>query len=425
MSGADRDRDPVVASSLPTVSPVPIPAVSTLFSLQPAVAPFPALSVSHLIILDQLQHQLHLSGFDICQLFSIAAYNSIMPLQNHIIVNETKFGSTPIPIPIKLTEELNSQPQTTQSNTSTSSIVAPSPPSTTSNSTVAATFASASASVPTSTSTSTSTSFGVLIGNSRYFWSFFIRHMQQRISQSVTGTVEPNPLDLFCNESINRVCRSVLPSNWWIDIRFSPDVTPNRVVSMQKLASVSGLSHLDESSHLAIHPTFGSWHAFRAAIVISIPSEPLRSEGNTEIDLGIDKNEAIVNSSIWKSYQALRVAATKYENQSSILPNHSTLGSNCSTPASSSSLDSLSPCVRFGCFELQCLRFSQAIHADTSNTDSASWIRWLAIRDACNIGREHRYSQQQIEYHYNGNRPENAGWRDWLDEAKKQDALTT
>ena len=30
----------------------------------------------------------------------------------------------------------------------------------------------------------------------------------------------------------------------------------------------------------------------------------------------------------------------------------------------------------------------------------ASWRDWLAVRDACCVGREHRYSEDQIEYHY-------------------------
>jgi methylmalonic aciduria homocystinuria type C protein len=30
----------------------------------------------------------------------------------------------------------------------------------------------------------------------------------------------------------------------------------------------------------------------------------------------------------------------------------------------------------------------------------SDWRAWLAVRDACCIGREHRYSDDQIEYHY-------------------------
>ena len=31
---------------------------------------------------------------------------------------------------------------------------------------------------------------------------------------------------------------------------------------------------------------------------------------------------------------------------------------------------------------------------------SNDWRAWLAVRDACPIGREHRYSDEQIRYHY-------------------------
>ena len=31
---------------------------------------------------------------------------------------------------------------------------------------------------------------------------------------------------------------------------------------------------------------------------------------------------------------------------------------------------------------------------------TATWREWLAIRDACPVGRGARYGEQQIEYHY-------------------------
>ena len=34
----------------------------------------------------------------------------------------------------------------------------------------------------------------------------------------------------------------------------------------------------------------------------------------------------------------------------------------------------------------------------------AGWRSWLAIRDACPLGREHRYSEDQIAYHYTKDR---------------------
>jgi methylmalonic aciduria homocystinuria type C protein len=35
---------------------------------------------------------------------------------------------------------------------------------------------------------------------------------------------------------------------------------------------------------------------------------------------------------------------------------------------------------------------------------SGDWRAWLAVRDACNVGRAYRYSEQQITYHYTKNR---------------------
>lgn len=32
--------------------------------------------------------------------------------------------------------------------------------------------------------------------------------------------------------------------------------------------------------------------------------------------------------------------------------------------------------------------------------DTADWRAWLAVRDACPVGREHRYSEDQLAYHY-------------------------
>jgi methylmalonic aciduria homocystinuria type C protein len=29
-----------------------------------------------------------------------------------------------------------------------------------------------------------------------------------------------------------------------------------------------------------------------------------------------------------------------------------------------------------------------------------SWERWLAVRDACPVGRQHRYGDEQVRYHY-------------------------
>lgn len=42
--------------------------------------------------------------------------------------------------------------------------------------------------------------------------------------------------------------------------------------------------------------------------------------------------------------------------------------------------------------------FAAAVASGAS--PESDWRRWLAVRDACPVGREHRYSERQLEYHY-------------------------
>jgi methylmalonic aciduria homocystinuria type C protein len=42
--------------------------------------------------------------------------------------------------------------------------------------------------------------------------------------------------------------------------------------------------------------------------------------------------------------------------------------------------------------------------AMTARPDDASWQAWLAVRDACSIGRDYRYSDDQVHYHYTKDR---------------------
>jgi cyanocobalamin reductase (cyanide-eliminating) / alkylcobalamin dealkylase len=37
---------------------------------------------------------------------------------------------------------------------------------------------------------------------------------------------------------------------------------------------------------------------------------------------------------------------------------------------------------------------------DHARKAHSTWRDWVAVRDACCVGREHRYSEDQIEYHY-------------------------
>jgi hypothetical protein len=46
----------------------------------------------------------------------------------------------------------------------------------------------------------------------------------------------------------------------------------------------------------------------------------------------------------------------------------------------------------------------RALHATDKKPDAAAverdWTSWVSVRDACPIGRDSRYSDEQIRYHY-------------------------
>jgi cyanocobalamin reductase (cyanide-eliminating) / alkylcobalamin dealkylase len=127
-----------------------------------------------------------------------------------------------------------------------------------------------------------------------------------------------------------------------VDVRFSHEPPP-RLVAIQRLADLAGLAWLS-SSHLCIHPTFGPWIALRAAIVLDLPG----------------------------------IAAA---------------------PASPAACD-----CAVGCGPLLEAAIASGERVDTENVRN-QWRHWVAMRDGCPVGREHRYSDEQIEYHYIGTRP--------------------
>ncbi len=126
-----------------------------------------------------------------------------------------------------------------------------------------------------------------------------------------------------------------------IDVRFSHQPPPRRI-AIQRLAHVAGLAWLSPS-HLCIHPEYGPWMALRAAVVLDLPGEPTRP-----------------------------------------IPPPCDCSANCH-PVLETALAAGAP----------------ANQADLRER----WRLWLAVRDACPVGREHRYAEEQILYHYIGVRP--------------------
>jgi methylmalonic aciduria homocystinuria type C protein len=121
------------------------------------------------------------------------------------------------------------------------------------------------------------------------------------------------------------------------EVRLAHEAPPRRV-AMQRLADVSGLATLSPS-HLNVHPVYGPWIGLRGVIVVD-------TEGPAE------------------------------------RPDPAPRPCDCTATC------------------LPLFRAAMAApHAGTADI-AASWTRWIAVRDACPVGRAHRYSDRQLCYHY-------------------------
>jgi methylmalonic aciduria homocystinuria type C protein len=153
---------------------------------------------------------------------------------------------------------------------------------------------------------------------------------------------QPDPIDRYVMDVVGGTLAD-LPVRH--EVRFSHEPPPRRV-AMQRLAHVSGLAALTPSM-LCVHPVYGPWIALRAAIVLDAPG-----------------------------------------------------------PAGAPPLPP-APCER--CAELcePALEHAQATVATAGTGDdpvAEHWRLWLAVRDACPVGREHRYPDALIRYVYTKDR---------------------
>jgi Methylmalonic aciduria and homocystinuria type C family len=121
-------------------------------------------------------------------------------------------------------------------------------------------------------------------------------------------------------------------------IRYSFDPEP-RAVAISRLATLAGVGEASPVG-LCVHPEHGPWFSLRAAVVFDVEGPPSRAAAPT-----------------------------------------------CSV-----------------CKERSCLKARDEVLKTSISFDRATflahWRTWLAMRDACPVGRSARYGEQQIRYHY-------------------------
>jgi methylmalonic aciduria homocystinuria type C protein len=157
------------------------------------------------------------------------------------------------------------------------------------------------------------------------------------------SAVRADPARLECADPIDRYVEAVV-NDACAPVPFARQCLwahGSRRVAIQQLAQRAGVAYLSPG-HLSVHPIFGPWIALRAALVVDVagPPDPAPVLLRTCDDCDVRCEPAFA-----------RAAATLVEpvNQAAVTPH---------------------------------------------------WQLWLAARDACPVGREHRYDDAQIGYHY-------------------------
>jgi methylmalonic aciduria homocystinuria type C protein len=124
------------------------------------------------------------------------------------------------------------------------------------------------------------------------------------------------------------------------EVCFAHDPPPRRV-AMQRLAELSGLARI-APNQLCIHPEYGPWISLRAAIMVDTTGPPDPAQPPPD------------------------------------------------------------PCL--GCTDVCREAFRTALEASRRRGPRTAWREWVAVRDACPVGRGHRFADEQLAYHATADR---------------------
>ncbi len=205
-----------------------------------------------------------------------------------------------------------------------------------------------------------SNTLAIVVGNTRTLWPHLLNAIEEGLDAG------SHPVDTYCA----RVLRSAVANiPCAVDLRFAHDLPPRRV-AMQRLAYIAGLAYLSPS-YLCVHPIYGPWIALRAALVLDVPG-PEQANALMPPPCVCERH----CSAPMKRAMASHSAAMQKPSGDGVSPVAAQTDMATSEPMLATERD----------------HALDAMHAH--------WQRWLAVRDACPVGRKYRYSENQIRYHY-------------------------
>lgn len=119
-----------------------------------------------------------------------------------------------------------------------------------------------------------------LIGNTKHLWPHFIswwdahRRLDpaKKSKQGNGGDqgLTAHPLDMYTEECVEEALKascihSKVPTHY--TIFWGHHFQPEKLISLQRVALVSGFAYMDDHTKLTVHPVYGTWKSFRAVVV--------------------------------------------------------------------------------------------------------------------------------------------------------------
>jgi methylmalonic aciduria homocystinuria type C protein len=186
---------------------------------------------------------------------------------------------------------------------------------------------------------------GILVGNTRALWEPFLAARRA----NATLAASSDPIEQFTEAVVGAEATTRDATVFYSHAQYDGAFLP-----FQRIAVAAGFAAL-APTHLLVHPTYGPWFALRAIVLISDTT----NRGPTPISAhDVQRGPTPIS--------AHRFASVAIE----------------------------PPCT----CDASCLAMFDA--AIAAGNGPESWRAWLAVRDACPVGRAFRYSDAQLAYHY-------------------------
>ncbi|VEU45212.1 unnamed protein product [Pseudo-nitzschia multistriata] len=263
-----------------------------------------------------------------------------------------------------------------------------------------------------------------LIGNTKHLWPVFLDWLQlrrQSAASTATATatttassIEAHPLDTYERTAIERVVRESLGPDEekgkgkdancntncdtnacrCYELFFSSDLGTG-LVSMARVASCSGFSYLDPHTHLSIHPRYGTWHSYRAVLLLAsegLPPGLFETGTKTETPILTPIQNPLSPIDARKSRKAFdrALAITTGTTTDELMDE---------------AMEEL--CEMLGAGLYRDVRDERQEENDNDNNNKTKSknetvaAAWIALRDSISIGREdYRFGTNQLLYHY-------------------------